>query len=462
MEDTMNWEKLMYLGRLGDNRSNYDVVESRSALQRDFDRIVFSSAFRRLQDKTQVFPVPASDFVHSRLTHSIEVSSVGRTLGNMAGEFILEKHPELIEKGLMMSMFGDVVAAASLAHDVGNPPFGHSGEAAISDYFIRREKDFKGMNLSPQQWNDFIRYEGNAHGFRLLTNHHPEEIKGGLRLTKATLATFTKYPRESFVEVEHLVSDGIKRTSSKKFNFFQTEKNYFREVAEDVGLISLSADEQKAMAWCRHPLSFLMEAADNICYRLIDLEDGYKLNFIDFESVEKLLKPFMLKSGDQKQALKKYDSIKDRGEKIGYLRAKAISILIYEAMDVFKANYQDIMNGKFDSELTDKIVSVDHLEGKIKKANIALYNQKPVVEIEITGYKIISGLLEIYLEAQYNPKNSLHKKILQMLPGQFLAQPEDSDYQKIMKTVDFIARMSDSYALNLFRRLSGQSLPVIG
>ena len=458
----MNWEKLMFTGRLGDDRKGYDISESRSAFQRDFDRIVFSSAFRRLQDKTQVFPVPASDFVHSRLTHSIEVSSVGRTLGNMGGEFILEENPELHKKGLTMSMFGDVVAAASLAHDVGNPPFGHSGEAAISDYFIRRESHFKTMNLTPQQWNDLVRYEGNAHGFRLLTNHHPDETKGGLRLTKATLATFTKYPRESFIDDNHLISDGIKRTSSKKFNFFQTEKQYFSEVAEDVGLISLSSDKQKALAWCRHPLSFLVEAADNICYRLIDLEDGYKLNFIGFEPVEALLLPFMFKSGDKLQAKRKYDSIRDRGEKIGYLRAKAISVLIDEAIDVFKVNYQGIMEGRFDSELTDMIESVGHLEGKIKEANIALYNQKPVVEIEITGYKIISGLLEIYLDAQYNPKNSLNKKILQMLPDQFVAKAEDSDYQKIMKTVDFIARMSDSYALNLYRRLSGQSLPVIG
>lgn len=456
----MNWEKLMYMGRLGDDRANYDVVESRSAFQRDFDRIVFSSAFRRLQDKTQVFPVPASDFVHSRLTHSIEVSSVGRTLGNMAGEIILSKNPELHDFGFTMSMFGDVVAAASLAHDVGNPPFGHSGEAAISDYFIRREEEYR--NLTAKQWNDLVKYEGNAHGFRLLTNHHPDEIRGGLRLTKATLATFTKYPRESYVNTENLLDDGIKRTSSKKFNFFQTEKEYFKEVAEDVGLISLSKDVEDAAVWCRHPLSFLVEAADNICYRLIDLEDGYKLNFIGFDEVEELLLPFMLKSGDRQQAMQKYDSIKDKGEKIGYLRAKAISVLIYESFEVFKANYEDIMTGKFDSELTDNIESVDHLEGKIKKANIVLYNQKPVIEIEITGYKIISGLLEIYLDAQNNPSNSLNKKILQRLPGQFVANEKDTEYQKIMKTVDFIARMSDSYALNLFRRLSGQSLPVIG
>ncbi len=455
----MNWEKLMSGKRLGDPRGGIDNEKARSAFQRDFDRVVFSSAFRRLQDKTQVFPVPASDFVHSRLTHSIEVSSVGRTLGNLAGEFILEREP-LLKERLSQHSFGDVVAAASLAHDVGNPPFGHSGEDAISEFF-RKNKEKYGKNLTAAQWADFTRYEGNAHGFRLLTNHHPGKIEGGLRLTYATLATFAKYPRESFIDESELLPSA-KRTSAKKFNFFQSEKEYFKAVAENTGLLPLTKQNAGALAWCRHPLSFLVEAADNICYRLIDLEDGFKLGFLGFEEFEKLLLPFMKKSGDNSQALNKYNLIEDEGEKAGYLRAKAISVLIYEAIEVFKENYEEIMNGTFDSELTDLINSVDILEGKIKEANIFLYNRRPVVEIEITGYKIISGLLEIYLEAQYAPSNKLNKKIIQLLPSQFRAAESDGDYEKIMKTVDFVARMSDSYALNLYRRLSGQSLPVIG
>lgn len=457
----MNWDELMNSNRLGDGRQYKDRSGARSAFQRDFDRVVFSSAFRRLQDKTQVFPVPASDFVHSRLTHSIEVSSVGRTLGNMAGEFVLGQHPELGQKGLTMAMFGDVVAAASLAHDVGNPPFGHSGEDAISNYFKEHTERYR-HRLDPVQWADLTRYEGNAHGFRLLTNHHPGEIKGGLRLTYATLATFAKYPRESFIPEDDLIKDGIKRTSSKKFNFFRTEAGYFEEVAENCGLIPLTRPGSKAKAWCRHPLSFLVEAADNICYRLIDLEDGYKLGYLKFTEVEDLLSPFLEMSRDPARSKQQYTLIKDAGEKIGYLRALAISALIYQAMEVFKANYQGIMEGRFDSELTDHIASADLLEGEIKKANIYLYNRKPVVEIEITGYKIISGLLEIYLQAAEQPEVKLHKKIGQLLPEQFKVNPDDSEYEKLMKTVDFIARMSDSYALNLYRRLTGQSLPVIG
>jgi dGTPase len=457
----MNWKQLMNSGRIGDPRENYDKNESRSAFQRDFDRIVFSSAFRRLQDKTQVFPVPASDFVHSRLTHSIEVSSVGRTLGNMAGEFVLEKEPGL-KSMFSPSMFGDVTAAASLAHDVGNPPFGHSGEDAISEFFVKRKNDFAKFNLTEAQWNDFTRYEGNAHGFRLLTNHHPDEIKGGLRLTYATLATFAKYPRESYIPEEELVREDLKRTSAKKFNFFQTERSLFKETAAETGLRPLTVTSSESLAYCRHPLAFLVEAADNICYRLIDLEDGYKLGFLDFNTVEELLIPFMKMSGDKNQAMTKYGMIKDKGEKVGYLRAKAISVLINESIEVFKENYNEIMNGNFDAEITDHISSTKLLEGEIKKANIYLYNRKPVVEIEITGYKIIAGLLEMFLDAQYNQDNKLNKKLLQQLPGQFRAVTNDTDYEKIMKTVDYVARMSDSYALNLYRRLSGQSLPVIG
>jgi dGTPase len=457
----MYWEKLLHEGRLGDKRNRGTQI-GRTAFQRDFDRIVFSSAFRRLQDKTQVFPVPDSDFVHSRLTHSIEVSSVGRTLGNMAGEYVLGKHPDLLEKGYTASVFGDVVAAASLAHDVGNPPFGHSGEDAISEFFMDYRKRNSSLSLSESQWADLTRYEGNAHGFRLLTNHHPGQIQGGLRLTYATLATFTKYPRASWVNQEYLKEESFKRTSAKKFNFFQTELSYFRELADAVGLISLSAEEGLADAWCRHPLSFLVEAADNICYRLIDLEDGYKLGYMPFAAIEALLMPFMEKADDANEALQKYALIDDQGEQIGYLRARAISSLLQESFFVFKQKYDEIMSGTFDDELTNHIASYDLLEKDIKKANIYLYNRKPVVEIEITGFKIISGLLEIYLNAQYSPQKALNKKLLSQLPPQFLRKETDGDYELLMKTVDFVARMSDSYALNLYRRLSGQKLPSIG
>lgn len=458
----MDWSKLMGFSRLADQRKNYDVGEMRSAFQRDFDRIVFSSAFRRLQDKTQVFPVPASDFVHSRLTHSIEVSSVARSLGNMAGSFILEEENTSETQFLQAHMFGDICAAAALAHDVGNPPFGHSGEDAIADFFKDKKSLYKNKMETEAQWADLTRYEGNAQGFRLLANHHPQGIDGGLRLCHSTLAVFAKYPRASFVPSDNLIEEDFKRTSSKKFNFFQSDYKLFKEVADATGLMQLNKENAPKEAWCRHPLSFLVEAADNICYRLIDLEDGYKLGYMDFGQVENLLMPFIDQSRNPQQAHNNYNAIIDEGEKIGYLRALSISQLIFEAFEVFKENYPNIISGRFDQELTDLVASKELLNVDIKKANIFLYNRKSVVEIEITGNRIIQGLLEIYLEAQMGPATAMNKKLLQLLPQQFQLQKSHSIYDKLLITSDYIARMSDSYALNLYRRISGQSLPLIG
>lgn len=458
----MNWEQLLSSRRLGDDRKDYDIFAHRSAFQRDYDRIIFSSAFRRMQDKTQVFPVPENDFVHNRLTHSIEVSSVGRTLGNLVGQYVLELEPQLEKLGNSMHMFGDIVAAASLAHDVGNPPFGHSGENAIGNYFKENLEIKDSYKLNEQEWNDLIKYEGNAHGFRLLSNHHPDEIKGGLRLTYATLGCFSKYPRASFINNQHLIEPNKKRTSSKKFSYFQSEKDLFENVATTIGLPKLTSEHPQEQAWARHPLVFMVEAADNICYRIIDLEDGYKLGYLKFEEMEELLLPLLKRSFDAADALKKYKLINDLGEKIGYLRAKSINVLIYESIEVFKENYDGIMSGDFDQEITDLIASTDIVEGPIKKANIYLYNRKPVIEIEVAGYQVISGLLEKFMDVQLKPENGMNKKMKQLLPTQFHVSESDSDYEKIMKAVDFVARMTDSYALNLYRRLSGHSLPVIG
>ncbi len=453
----MNWDNLLNSQRYGDSRKNYDAFVHRSAFQRDFDRIIFSSAFRRMQDKTQVFPVPESDFVHNRLTHSLEVAMVGRSLGNLAGQFILEQEPDLESKH-PMNVFGDIVAAAALAHDLGNPPFGHSGEGAIADYFLKNNFIKDSFGLTDRQWQDFTRYEGNAHGFRLLINHHPDEVKGGLRLTYATLATFSKYPRPSLVNTSSLIDPNIKRCSAKKFSFFHSEEEAFDTLASNVGLPLLSKAKEERL-WARHPLAFMVEAADNICYRIIDLEDGYKLSYLSLGEMEKLLIPLLLKSSDNKMALAKYRGIKDAGEKVGYLRAKAINVLVDEVITVFKDNYKDIMSGVFDSELTDLISSVDILEGEIKKSNIFLYNRNPVIEIELAGYQVIYGLLERFMAIHLYPERAMSKKMKAILPAQFHAKDTDSNYCKIMRIVDYIARMTDTYALSLYRRLSGQSLP---
>lgn len=453
----MNWEALLNGNRIGDSRKDYDANAHRSAFQRDFDRIIFSSAFRRMQHKTQVFPVPESDFVHNRLTHSLEVAMVGRTLGNIAGEFVLQKHPELKDK-YSMNIFGDIVAAAALAHDLGNPPFGHSGEEAIGDYFLKNPDIKEKFSLTDNQWRDLIKYEGNAHGFRLLTYHHPEESAGGMRLTYATLACFAKYPRPSLVDNTKIENPSIKRCSSKKFSFFTSESSSFNEVAQNTGLISLGKDSN-INVWARHPLAFLVEAADNICYRIIDLEDGYKLGYLGLVEMEKLLLPLMSRSSDSEVAMQKYSLIIDKGEKVGYLRAKSINVLIKEVIEVFTNNYSKIMTGDFDVELTDMIKSVDVLERDIKKANIYLYNRKPVIEKELAGYQVINGLLEQFIQIITRPDCAISKKLAAITPYQFQTKANDSNYDNIIKIVDFIARMTDRYALNLYKRLSGQSLP---
>ncbi len=450
--ERMDWKKLLHQGRYGDGGFTKSG-DARRPYQRDFDRIVFSSPFRRLQDKTQVFPIPKSDFVHNRLTHSLEVSSVGRSLGSLGGRTILEN--ERLEANVHPGSFGDIVAAACLAHDVGNPPFGHSGEKAIGEYFLsaegRKHKEF----LSEKEYADLVHYEGNAAGFRILTNHHPDELPGGLFITYATLGAFTKYPGE--VEFEKKKRPG--RTSLKKHGYFQTEKHIFEDVAAKLGLPDGSVEGKKA--WKRHPLAFLMEAADNICYRIVDLEDGYRLGYISLEEMEELLMYFLKHPEPQARSLEKYQNIRDEGEKVGYLRAKAINALVHEAALVFEKNYEDIMLGGFDDEITDFIQSSEHFNERILDRNLKLYNSKKVVEIELAGYKILGGLLESFAGILLQPQSRYNQKLLQLVPAQFRPCDKAGYYHNLMKMTDFVARMTDSYAIALYRKITGISLPEI-
>ncbi|MGM0613895.1 MAG: deoxyguanosinetriphosphate triphosphohydrolase [Bacteroidota bacterium] len=451
--ERMDWKKLLNVGRYGQETTK-DTKDIRRPYQRDFDRIVFSSAFRRMQDKTQVFPIPQSDFVHNRLTHSLEVSSVGRSLGSLGGNIILNKENNQLD--IHPESFGDIVAAACLAHDVGNPPFGHSGEKAIGAYFKGEQGQKHRKHLGKDDyWADFIHYEGNAAGFRILTNHHPKENPGGLFLTYATLGTFSKYPCAS-----RLQNTKVKgHTSLKKFGYFKSEEEIFAEVASELGLFS--NDAVSGNNWKRHPLAFLMEAADNICYRIIDLEDGYKLGYISLKEMEELLTYFLHYPHEDKAGLSKYKAIKDPGEKVGYLRAKAINALVNETAMVFEEKYEEIMQGVFDEELTDFIRSGDHFNGTIYDRNKQLYNSRKVVEIELAGYKILGGLLEAFAGILLNPEDTYNKKLNELVPDQFKAGETDDYYQRLMKMTDFVARMTDSYAINLYRKITGISLPEI-
>jgi len=452
----LNWKKLLSRTLLGEEKKNSgNKSDGRSEFQRDFDRIVFSSAFRRLQDKTQVFPLPESDFVHNRLTHSLEVSCVGRSLGNLVGDGILQRNKNL-KKYFTKFHFGEIVAAACLAHDIGNPPFGHSGEDSISEYFKNGNGKFFENELNEKQWNDLTRFEGNAQGFRILTRLQNPNINGGLRLTSATLAAFTKYPKESSViKNEKLKTNKI----YKKFGFFQSEKELFKNVADEVGLKQIFIDEN-ILWYQRHPLTFLVEAADDICYHIMDLEDGYRLGLLSFAETEDLLFPLLNKS-----KLKSYKQ-RNNNDKIGYLRAKSISSLVYQLADVFLDEEKNIIDGTLERDLISIVPANKDLK-TIENISIKkIYSYESVVEREAAGYEVLAGLLDTFItpvnEAAKNKISPKSKTILKVLPAEFLAANENSGnnlYLRLLNIIDFVSGMTDSYAVSLYRKIKGISLP---
>lgn len=448
----MNWQKLLSDTQLGtEDNLQTSKPDGRSQFQKDFDRIVFSPAFRRLQDKTQVFPLPESDFVHTRLTHSLEVSVVGRSLGNLVGEQIVKRHSEL-KNDYTKFHFGEIVAAACLAHDIGNPPFGHSGEDAISEYFRSGNgKRFEDIITDKKKWNDLTKFEGNAQGFRIITKLQNPKVNGGLRLTHATLAALTKYPKESLTNT----SVSTKKIY-KKFGFFQSEKDVFQNIAEHTGLIKFNISEN---FWCRHPLSFLVEAADDICYRIMDLEDGFRLGLVSFNETEELLKNLI-----RVDIVKDY-SERDETDRIGYLRAKSINELIKELAQVFLDNEDGILNANLEEELISLIPGAQGLE-EIEKLSIEkIYRHRSVVEREAAGYEVLSGLLDSFitafnewLDGNLSPKN---RTIVNLLPKRILnSSNKDTEiYERMLMIIDFVSGMTDSFAISLFRKIKGISLP---
>uniref|UniRef100_A0A832G8I6 Deoxyguanosinetriphosphate triphosphohydrolase n=1 Tax=Ignavibacterium album TaxID=591197 RepID=A0A832G8I6_9BACT len=451
----MEWKKLLSSVQLGTENKNYiSTHDGRSQFQRDFDRIVFSPAFRRLQDKTQVFPLPESDFVHTRLTHSLEVSVVGRSLGNLVGEKIISRHSEL-KNDFTKFHFGEIVAAACLAHDIGNPPFGHSGEESISEYFKNGNgKKFEDIISDKKKWNDLIKFEGNAQGFRIITKLQNPKVNGGLRLTYSTLAALTKYPKESLTDFDS--KDNSQNKIYKKFGFFQSEKEIFKSVAEHTGLDKLSTTDY---FWCRHPLSFLVEAADDICYRIMDLEDGYRLGLVTFNETEQLLKNLI-----RIELVSDYNQ-RDDAEKIGYLRAKAISELVKELAEVFLDNESNILSAKLNDELISLIPAAKGLL-EIEKLSVEkIYRHRTVVEREAAGYEVIGGLLDAFinsfnewLDGNIKPKN---RTLVNLLPKRILqsASSDTENYERLLMIIDFISGMTDSFAVSLFRKIKGISLP---
>jgi len=434
----MNWKSLLSSSRQG--RSHEGPLQ-RNEFEQDYDRVIFSHPFRRLQDKTQVFPLPEEDFVHNRLTHSLEVASVGRSLGKHVGQEILKKDSSLADTFTPYD-FGGVVAAASLAHDVGNPPFGHSGEAAISDFFLQHPLGNEILNLvSEEEKNDLINFEGNAQGFRLLN-----QIKHGLRLTFATLGAFTKYPRSSCPQ--EASTEGV---SHRKFGFFQSEKDLFQQVAKDIGL-----KECGVQKWVRHPLAFLVEAADDLCYHIIDLEDGCTLDLISLQETIDLYAG-IIGSRFNPNKLSKKDS---KAEKLGILRALSINELIRQCVKQFLEVEHELLEGSFDKPLIDAIPASSALK-EIKAISIKnIYRSRIVMEKEVGGFEVIAGLLSLMLGVQLRELKgnltSQDKAIKRLLPLE-LSSPEKggSTYLCTRKVIDFVSGMTDSFALTLHRKFGG-------
>ncbi|MEE3999987.1 deoxyguanosinetriphosphate triphosphohydrolase [Tenacibaculum sp. FZY0031] len=442
----MNWEQLLSLKRFGDTqkRERAKQDETRLGFEVDFDRIIFSSAFRSLQDKTQVIPLSKTDFVHTRLTHSLEVSVVGRTLGRRVGKVLLERHPHLKELGYTFNDFGAIVAAASVMHDIGNPPFGHSGEKAIGEYF----KTGKGLQYKDQltdlEYQDLIDFEGNANGFKILTENR-EGIQGGLRLSYATLGAFLKYPKES------LPKKPTKHIVDKKYGFFQSEKDAFLDVVQDLGLLKKEAE---GISYYRHPLAYLVEAADDICYTIIDFEDGINLGLIE----EDYALEYMIKLVKYTIDSQKYHSLQHTKDRVSYLRALAIGVLINEAVTIFLDNEVAILNGTFDKGLLDKCKYEAQINDIIKISVDKIYRSKEVVEKEVAGYKIIADLLDVFVTALNNKfdneQSNYDKLVLNLIPKEYQQDKEDL-YDRIMQISSYVAGLSDGYAIRLHRKIMG-------
>lgn len=439
----MNWKQLLSTQRTGQDALP-ELHHDRTQFQRDYDRLIFSSPFRRMQDKTQVFPLPGSVFVHNRLTHSLEVASVGRSLGSNISRFLKD---EVAVKSPLVDELGAVTAAACLAHDMGNPPFGHSGETAISHFFKSGDgQKYHRLVTDEAVWNDFINFEGNANAFRLLTHQFGGRRRGGFRMTYTMVASIVKYP----------YSSGM--SSRKKYGFFQTEKAAYVDIAKSLGIIE---EKPGSGVFVRHPLVYLVEAADDICYQVMDIEDAHKLGILDFNATRDLLFAFFADDDDSARRLKEVcASVTDRNEQIAFLRASVIGRLVELCTQIFINNHDIILAGQFEGSL------IKHLEGSAAEAMRKceatgfrlIYKHPSVVEIEIAGYKILGSLLKEFMDAVMNPDDSYSGLLLPFIPEQYRVSFEAPIELRIRSVLDFVSGMTDVYALDLFRKINGIGL----
>lgn len=442
----MQWQRLISDKRFGLEAYHDPNKQNRSDFQRDFDRMIFSSPFRRLQNKTQVFPLPGSIFVHNRLTHSLEVSSVGRSMANIVTDNLSRKYSDepWVNK---LNDIGDIVATACICHDLGNPPFGHSGEKAISTFFSEGEGEFLRHQLSQQEWDDLIHFEGNANSFRLLTHQFCGRRPGGFAMTYSTLASIVKYPFTS----SHAGEKG-------KFGFFSSEYDSYLRIADELGILRLSDDDS---IFARHPLVYIMEAADDICYQIMDIEDAHKLKILSTSEVIELLTSYF--GNDQQEHIHNtLAKVSDPNEKVAYLRSKVIGALVNACAKVFVDNEERILRGEMSESLIELVPPL--LRCGYEKCSATawdkIYRAADVVDIELAGNKIITYLMQRLLDAVLHPEKTASQLLLYKVPQQYNTRAE-SLYGKIQSVLDHVSAMTDVYALDLFRKLNGLSLPAV-
>ena len=442
----MEWHQLLSGKRLGVEHY-HERKHERTNFQRDYDRLIFSSPFRRLQNKTQVFPLPGSIFVHNRLTHSLEVSCVGRSLGKNVSTYLIQRYPGA--DGANFSEIDSIVSAACLAHDMGNPPFGHSGERALSAYFA----DGKGKQFEQQirdeggRWEDFLYFEGNANAMRLLTHRFKGRRDGGFALTYSTLASVVKYPYSS-----------INAMPKRKFGFFQTEEATWLRIAEELGIPKI---DPKKEIYARYPLVYLVEAADDICYQIMDIEDAHKLRLLTKDDVFDLFLRFFNKKrlGEIEKTI---SMVNDTNEQIAYLRSSIIGLLVDECTQVFMDNEESLLKGTYGRTLIEDVSDIVVKAYKIcsEAAYEKIYISRDVVDVELAGYHIFGYLLETMMDAMMNPEHSYSKLLLNRVPEQYDVHAP-TVYGKIQCALDYISGMTDVYALDLYRKITGQSLPAV-
>ena len=445
----MEWKQLISNKRFGQEHKHAERHDDRSEFKRDYDRLIFSSAFRRLQNKTQVFPLPGSIFVHNRLTHSLEVASVGMSIGNDISRRVIQKRPEL--KDTLVEEIGTIVSAACLAHDLGNPPFGHSGEKAIQTFFSEGPGQKIKSMVSSEFWDDITHFEGNANAFRILTHRFKGRRQGGFVMTYSMLASIVKYPFASCLAGNH-----------GKFGFFASEAESYRKIADELGIFCKSAPGEP-LKYARHPLVYMVEAADDICYEIMDIEDSHKLKILSFAETEHLLLSFFDEEIQQKIRQRIIDEeLSDENEKVVYMRASVIGKLENECVAAFLAHEEEILAGTFEGSL------IDHISERQKKAYkecekisySKIYQSKPVLDIELSGYQIMATLMEVFIKAAVNPSRFYSKQLLRRVSSQYDIENENLE-ERIMAVIDYISGMTDIYALDIYQKINGISLPIV-